>query len=281
MQYLTDLSKLPDYEDGYAWSFDRNHNGAPVDEQGDPVLHKTPKSYKDAISDGQRSRFMLAKAVELDPSKTDQVDMYFAGFMKSQLGVRTLAHYGWSFSGYTPPSPPLEKGGPGGVTGSYALHTLKDEETIARLATGLKRLKLSDEYNWIKIYERVAKRAKTTWGEAALMNIAQDYEDRRQYPRAADVWRHIIKDYGKGKDETHQHRLDQIIGNWGRFEDVQHQPATDSPRPGNPGRGVGGEGYTIFASATAEGRLRSPRYQRAEAFGRHQEVPRSIGNKPD
>ena len=48
LQYLTDLGKLPDYEDGYWWQRNRNHNGAPVDDKGNPILHYTPKSYKTA-----------------------------------------------------------------------------------------------------------------------------------------------------------------------------------------------------------------------------------------
>src|SRR6185312_10410833 len=82
LQYLTDLSKLPDYEDGYWWHRNRNHNGAPVDENGNAVLHKVPKSYKDSQSDGERWRWMLLQAMELDPSRTNEVDMTFANFMR-------------------------------------------------------------------------------------------------------------------------------------------------------------------------------------------------------
>ena len=43
-------------------------------------------------------------------------------------------------------------------TGTFALHTLKDNETIARLASGLRRFEMPDEFNYLKIYERVVGR---------------------------------------------------------------------------------------------------------------------------
>src|SRR5262249_1698202 len=116
------------------------------------------------------------------------------------------------------------------------LHNLSDDETIARLATGIKRFKLPDEYNYIKIYERVAGRGKSTWGEQARDRIASVYEDRRQYVKADTAWKLAIKEYGAGQStlnrgpgagrmETRQEALDQIVGNWGRFEPGQVQPA--------------------------------------------------------
>jgi alpha-2-macroglobulin len=220
LQYLTDLSKLPDYEEGYYWHRNRNHNGAPVDDKGNPILHKVPKSYKDAESDGERWRWMLTQAVEFDAGKVNEVDMIFGDFMKTQLGVQTMAYYGWRFGNIDENDDPKKE-----KTGTFALQTLKDTETIARLATGLKRFSIPNEYNWIKIYERIAGRARTSWGETALGNLAQEYEDRRQYPRGAELWKRAIKEYGAGDKEWRQKRLDQIVGNWGRFENVQTQPA--------------------------------------------------------
>ena len=72
-------------------------------------------------------------------------------------------------------------------SGTYALHTLTDDETIARLATGIKRFKLPDEFNFLKIYTRVAGRGKSPYGEQSRDALAQDYEDRRQYVKAAAV----------------------------------------------------------------------------------------------
>ncbi len=43
----------------------------------------------------------------------------------------------------------------------YSLETLQDDETVAWLATGIKRFKLPDEFNPIKIYQTIADDPKT------------------------------------------------------------------------------------------------------------------------
>src|SRR5262249_15247196 len=82
-----------------------------------------------------------------------------------------------------------------------------------------------DEFNWLKLYIRVADRGKSSWGEEALSHLAQTYEDRRQYPKAADIWQRAVREYGPGDKAWRQNRLDQIVGNWGLFEPAQNQPA--------------------------------------------------------
>ena len=59
--------------------------------------------------------------------------------------------------------------------------TLKDEETIARLATGVKRFKLPDDFNPIKIFQTIAGDPKTGKGEEAL-DVTGD--DLRESPPA-------------------------------------------------------------------------------------------------
>jgi uncharacterized protein YfaS (alpha-2-macroglobulin family) len=215
LQYLTDLSQLPDYEEGYSWRNRGNERGAPVDAQGKPIYYRVPKSYEKAANDGERWRWMLAQAVEFDPNRVNEIDMQLAHFFRSQYGVQTMAPFG------------VILGGDDGnrKTGTFALHTLKDDETIAKLATGLKRFTLPDEFNWISIAERVAGRGKSQPGEQARDLLASEYEDRRQYVKSAEAWRQAIAEYGKGRENYRQKRLDQIVGNWGRFEPGETQPA--------------------------------------------------------
>jgi uncharacterized protein YfaS (alpha-2-macroglobulin family) len=215
LQYLTDLSQLPDYEEGYYY-YRRGSNGAPVDIDGKPVYHQVPKSYEASQSDGERWRWLLEQAVKLDAGLRSEVDIIFANFLRSQLGEQTMGYYGGSFRGGDDNQD---------KSGTYALHTLTEEETIARLATGVQRLTLPDEFNWIKIYKKVAARGKSKWGEQARDTLAQIYEDRRQYVKAADAWRIAIEEYGPGTHGHRKQRLDQIVGNWGRFENGQVQPA--------------------------------------------------------
>jgi uncharacterized protein YfaS (alpha-2-macroglobulin family) len=217
LQYLTDLSQLPDYQEGWGWYYRGNGRGAPVDAQGKPIYYRIPKSYETAANDGERWRWMLAQAAEFDPGQINQIDMQLANFFRAQFGVQTMAQYGRSFRG----------GDDSGdrKSGTFALHTLKDDETIAKLATGIQRFTLPDEFNWIVIGERVAKRGKSASGEQARDLLAGEYEDRRQYDKSAAAWKTAIAEYGAGHDSFRQKRLDQIVGNWGRFESGETQPS--------------------------------------------------------
>ncbi len=215
LQYLTDLSKLPDYEEGYFRRGGDSH-GAPVDAAGRPVFYHMPKSYEAARNDGERWRWLLAQAVEFAPGRQSEIDLLFANFLWHQFGVQTMAARGMPFQ-----ADERSKD----QSGTYALHTLGDDETIARLATGIKRFKLPEEFNYLRIYERIAGRGKSPSGEKARDALAQIFENRRQYVKAAAAWKQAIADYGPGPNNSRQQRLDQIVGNWGRFEPGQVQPA--------------------------------------------------------
>src|SRR5262249_17951735 len=128
-------------------------------------------------------------------------------------GVQTLAAYGRSFSNDESLAAPL------------SVRTLKDDETLARLATGIKRFRLPDEFNYLKIYRQVARDGNHSEAPRALEALASIYENRRQYPKAGEVWRDLIRRFGRGSQDAWQKRLDQIVGNWGRFEPTQTLPA--------------------------------------------------------
>jgi hypothetical protein len=219
LQYLSDLSQLPDYDDGYVVY--RNYQGAPVDENGNPVFHAVAKNWDEAESDGQRWRWALEQAIEYNPNRLNEVRMLRAQFAHQQFGVRTMQEFGLRpFFGRPATGDDDDKN----ESGTYALHTLKENETIAKLATGIKRFELPDDYNFIKIYQTVAAEPKTGQGEIALNGLAQLFEDRRQYPRAAEYWQQSIETYGPGNQQHKVKRREQIVGNWGRFENVSTQP---------------------------------------------------------
>src|SRR5262245_51569568 len=110
-------------------------------------------------------------------------------------------------------------------SGTYALHTLKDNETIAKLASGIKRFELPDEFNPIKLYQQIVAEPKSGMVEVALQQLAEVFENRRQYARAADYWRQSIRQFGAGPNRWKQQRFDQIVGNWGAFDATTSQPA--------------------------------------------------------
>lgn len=213
LQYLSDLGTLPDYDDG--WGYYQSGGGAPVDEKGEPVYHYVPKSWQQSKTDGARWRWCLEQAIEFNPQRTAEVRTQFAQFLQNQFGVQTMASYGWSFGRMEQDDTKKD------TSGTYELHTLSQDETIARLATGVKRFKLPEEFNFIRIYQQIAE-SKDNWGRDALAQLAQTFENRRQYPVAADYWRKVI---ARDSSQHYKDRLAQIVENWGQFEPVAGQPA--------------------------------------------------------
>ncbi|MDA0657973.1 MAG: MG2 domain-containing protein [Planctomycetota bacterium] len=219
LQYLTDLSQLPDYDEGY--HVHRSATGAPVDESGAPVFHRPSERWETAKTDGERWRWALQEAVENHAPLMMQVRYELAAFLYQQFGEQTLAHG---------PIHPLfrhssdEKDTPNDESGTYALHTLQENETIARLANGIKRIRLPDEFNFLLLYQAIAKDESTPYAELANDKLAEISENRRQYPAAAAYWRESIRRFGDPQG-SRQKRLDQIVRGWGEFESQDTHPA--------------------------------------------------------
>ncbi len=220
LQYLADLTTLPDLDDGYFYY--RDYNGAPVDEKGNPVYHTKPESWEKATTDGQRWRWAQEQAIENQPALRIDIWMQFANFLEQQFGVQTMQQGGWGrhFGG-----PQTDDDTKKDESGTYALHTLKEEETIAKLASGIKRFTLPDEFNFIKLYQKIVAEDKGHYSENAMTHLAQVFENRRQYPTAAKYWADNIAKHGAGPSDWKKARREQIVANWGTFEMSNTQPA--------------------------------------------------------
>jgi uncharacterized protein YfaS (alpha-2-macroglobulin family) len=218
LQVLTDLAVLADYESGggrFWFRGGHEERGAPVDADGNPVFYAVPATFADAKNDGERWRWLLTLAQMTVPAMRDEADSIWARFLHSQFGVQTMA-------GFIRPS--SEDDNPtDDATGPFAVHTLKDNETIAKLATGVKRFVIPDEHNPLKLYQTLSINFANDYGGQAADMVAQIYEDRRQYAKAAAAWKTALEKFG---DQDHrQERLRQIVGNWGQFENLHVQPA--------------------------------------------------------
>ncbi|MFT5326939.1 MAG: hypothetical protein ACI8P0_004823, partial [Planctomycetaceae bacterium] len=216
LQILTDLSSLPDLEENY-WQGYRNE-GAPVDADGNPVLHRIPLTFEAAESDGERWRWLLAEIERLQPHRRAELLSLYSNFLHNQFGVQTMAQFRWMRNGFQSDDDKDE-------SGTFALHTLSDDETIARLATGVRRFKLPSEHNFIALNKEVSLLTKSGHGEKARDQLARIYENRRQYPKAAEAWRKAIRDCGRGDRQWREKTLAQIVDHWGRFEPSQVQPS--------------------------------------------------------
>ncbi len=240
LQYLSDFAKLPDYEEGFRYYGDSNDRGAPVNEDGSPVYHAIPKSWNDAKTDGERWRWCLEQAGQTSDDAALHAKYVFAEFLHTQFGVQTMAYMGPRFFGRGADIGPAadDDSTRKDESGPYAVQTLGEDETIARLASGIKRFKLPEEFNFIHLFQSVAEK-KSNWGEQALEQLAELFENRQQYDRAAEYWKKSIADYGPGPDHAKQSRLDQILKNWAVFDAAETEPS-----------GTNASAYLVFRNGT-------------------------------
>ena len=242
LQDLTDLKSLPDYHDGGYYS--ARNVGTPVDEEGVPVFYGLPESWEKAKNDGERWRFLLTEVAEINLSRAGEAKYQWINFIKNQFGVQTMRSGGFGnfFGGRNPDE------GKENESGTYQIHTLEETESIVRLATGVKRIKLPDEHNHINLLKQLAEIEDKKYAELALNDLASIFENRRQYPEAAKYWQQSIEKYGPGNNKWKVDRLDQILDNWGRFDGTQTHPAGENPQLGfvfRNGKKVKLEAFTI------------------------------------
>jgi uncharacterized protein YfaS (alpha-2-macroglobulin family) len=234
LQYLTDLTKLPDYQKGYSWYRygGGRRQGAPVTATGKPVFYTYPKNFcatgenkkiastdelsammtrlNQARNDGERWRWALNESKYFG---NQAAESRWAEFLLRQFGVQTMAYR---------IKPDELKDGP------FAVHSLSENETIAKLATGVERFKLPVSANYIEIFKQIGQQ-KSSWGENSLNTLAKIFANRRQYSKAAKYWQESIKRFGMGSDNWKQKKLDQIIGNWFEFQSVNKFAAGRPP----------------------------------------------------
>ncbi len=215
LQDLTELTELPDYQRGYQYGWGRSSSprGAAVDENGNPIMYAEPESFAAAASDGERWRWCLEQSKKTNPTTASVVDFEFASFLREQFGVQTMQDWGIML-------PRGDDDAQDASAAIWSLSSLTDDESIARLATGVKRFPLPQGFNFIKLFRTIGD-SDGTYSQQALGALAGIYEDRQQYAKAADVWREIIRKFGK--QNGNQERLDQIVNNWGQFENVMSQ----------------------------------------------------------
>ncbi len=220
---LTDLDALPDYEAGYDFGrrFGQSASGATVDAEGRPLFHRVPERFESARTDGERWRWLLQRAGELDPGAKARAVMTYAAFLHELLGVQTLREYGPLFYGRG-----SDGAGDAKAAGPYAVHTLTDSESMAKLAVGVRRFALPEGHNFIRLLEEASGMPDTGVAAEATARLAGIYENRRQYERALAYWeryQQIRQSDGPGT------QIDQIAGSWGAFESAGVHPSDRRP----------------------------------------------------
>lgn len=210
LQRLTDLEILPDYAENSYYRYGKLSSGTPATDKGDPVYFHKPESFDVARNDAERWRWLMEQAAKLSPNSAQEVTYHKAVLFNQLYGVITLARdltlfqYGYGDNNKEP------------VTKAYAVRTLKDDETLVRLATGIKRFNLPDEFNHIKLFQAIINNPEHNHRILAFNSLGQIFENRQQYTKAADVWSTALETSPNNKN--FQKHLQQITGNWGRFE---------------------------------------------------------------
>ena len=143
LQTLTNIDRMPDIGEPVYWS----HNASPpVDEEGKPIFYSLPNDWQSASNDGERWRWLLDQRGKVDTSQELDVRFEYADFLHGQFGVHTSGAI----------SNPVLEEGQLPEEGRYTSHTLADNETIARLATGIRRFGLPNEQNYLRMYADIA-----------------------------------------------------------------------------------------------------------------------------
>ncbi|TWU00003.1 MG2 domain protein [Botrimarina colliarenosi] len=214
LQLLTDLTdELPEPTDRWGGVAQSDPPVAP-DGEG-PLLYEVPDGWASAQSDGERWRWTLAETARRLPGKTAEMELAYADFLRDQFGVQSLVQQGWFRPQQADDDDPLTE------TSALAVETLDDNETIARLATGVRRFTLPEGHRFV---ERYRKHDRYT-------TLADIYLNRNQRPRAVEATRAAIKaesnrDVRKGIEQ----QLDQLIDPWVRFDATLTQPAGEGVR---------------------------------------------------
>lgn len=223
LQQKTDLETPPDYLDFEAPSESVNRY-APVDKDGNPVYFASPKSWGEAANDGERLHWLLDQAVEASPVLGINAKYNWAMFLNGLFSVDTLQNDRWIMAAMDDEGDDAES-----QAGIFQIHTLGDDETIARLANGVRRFKIPDGYNPIKLLREIGEDDKqTSLGVSALQQLATIYENRRQYSRAVDILKKIIA--LRGDDDWTQTRLSNIVDARAQFDPTPTQLAGEGAK---------------------------------------------------
>ncbi len=214
LQTLTPLENLPDWGEPGP---EGGTEGAPW--QGDaPVLYPQPESWAAAKNDGERWRWALAERQRLstDADAAARMISERASFSQSQFGTETLASYGW----WQPQDPDSAKG-------ILEMDTLTEDECLAKTSDGVRRFKLPSEYHFIALYQSVLDNKAV--GGSAGDALVQVFLNRHQFDKAREVLERTIATHGPGSNDSRKNLLQQIVGNWGRFEVATTVPAGVKP----------------------------------------------------
>ncbi|MBR0459654.1 MAG: hypothetical protein IJJ26_10500 [Victivallales bacterium] len=209
---LTDLAKLPEYEpypeneqrkriiygddddDENVHAPEKYHCSSLQDDGVTPIqLPSVPSSWETAKNDGERCRWLLEHYAAFSQESYINARLWYADMLKHWFPENTFEKDSFD---------PLLKGT------SFQPEDLQEDEIYFQ---GV-RVKLPPEQNYIAIWRELTKFDEEIVDNAYL-NLAQFFDNRRQYGKALECWRQVARitkwKYGA---ETAQDACDRITG---------------------------------------------------------------------
>lgn len=168
LQELTSLKEIPQVEERVnRGDSDFEEGPAPVDENGEPLFYDLVKTWEEAKNDGERWMFANTARATVDDFGRRNSARSLGVFAENQFGVYRLR-------------------GESDLKNLIGdLKSLDDDETITRLANGVKRFKLPIEYNYMRMWRELKE----------YDSIAREYERRYQFVKACEMWKKAGKGY--------------------------------------------------------------------------------------
>ncbi|HYF36354.1 MAG TPA: MG2 domain-containing protein, partial [Prosthecobacter sp.] len=216
---LTDLTKLPEYDD--QTGLDDPAGGYPVDADGNPIFFKLPTTWDAAANDGERLRWVMSEWAKIDAESRYEAQQLQVELASSWFSVSTISRFGLRFADENEDEGQRR-------AGISALHTLKDDETVANLATGPKRFTLPAEWAFLNLARSLAEDndAPKDVRRDAWEEIAGELTHRRQFGRAAEAHEKALALTGSADEKASiEASIKQIRANLGNLESQLAQPA--------------------------------------------------------
>ena len=154
--------------------------GAPVDHDGQPVFFHRPATYEAARNDGERWRWHLARCIELDPARPERGTDGPCRLppwsvrrphrrLRAASRARSSTTNTTAISGRSPwlaseRMRPWLASRPASSVSLFPMSSITSRSTAR------------------------SPRRSGPWGERALDVLGEAFENRRQYPRAAEIW---------------------------------------------------------------------------------------------
>ncbi|MBO5761359.1 MAG: hypothetical protein J6S53_07445 [Lentisphaeria bacterium] len=191
---LTSLTIFPSYDKISSYSF----SPPPVNKAGEPLLYKIPVSFENAVNDGERLRYCweIMQHAPVNSSIYKEGKLFFADFLYKEFDFSFLdEELKREYCNY---EENMEK-----------LRSLKENESICRLASGVKKITLPEEYNYIRLFRE---------SENFLL-LARIFSSRLQLEKAVQYYRKALKKNPGNKNILNE--IKNITGNSGMLLPVK------------------------------------------------------------